>query len=430
MVGSDIRVFPAKGMMALTAVVMAVIVASVSLGASPAWAAKKKKKAPPAEAKAPVVKTPETIYAGEWNLMTLDGKKMPPYWTASVHGLTFVLNMDSPGSKCVINATMALEGRDVTLLTTSADCQGDKAGDVDEGQFTLHDPTLTFISKTHGKKWVFVRKMEKKPEAVTPSADEGDLAAAPRPPAPREEPSAEKLVRITLTKPDTVTPMGEVEFVWDAQREAIRYFFVLDGKEDKGDLIDTSSELFNSSCDVNICRITKKLTPGYYTGRVDAVFNKRAGTKVKISVGAPEEKKGAKGKGKPASSANAPAGIIGPVGRIAEASVSEFKWNAVPGGSTYEVHVQKAGAGAGAAKIQSGDKQLWCKDEVCSVTLKEPVGPGDYIWWVETEILSHGKPKSFSVRGNEPPPQPKPVERAPAPVKKKKSWREGPGGGL
>jgi len=383
----------------------------------------------PGEAKAA-----KSSYDGQWTLHSLGGDKVLPYWTVSIGNGKFILRTDSPETKCSTTATMEMEGRDVTFTTTATNCRGDSKGDVDKGTLSLYGNTLTFISKTHGKKWVFVRVVKERPAAKSqpaaqaPSGKRSTAKSSSRNPIVVADPVEPAMERITVTNPGSTVKMGEVYVSWMAVRDASRYNFSLEGREDGGEFVETMEEVYNSLCEGMICSKTKVLKPGYYTVRIDS-FYKIISSKVSLTVGAqepvnPKSSKKSKARKAPPPP-TPPSDITGPVGPVTEPTVSLFQWPAMSGATTYELHILKKGAAPENAIIHMGDHELLCKAEPCSVTLPNPITEGEYTWWVESSALSYGKERSFYVVDPSAP-KSKGLEPAPAP-KKKKSWRDGPG---
>ncbi|MDH5637314.1 MAG: hypothetical protein OEZ04_02365 [Nitrospinota bacterium] len=348
----------------------------------------------------------KTSYNGKWTLVSLNGQKVKPYWEAQIRGSKFTLYTSVPRRRCKTVAKMAVDGRYVTFTTTSTSCKGEKKGDVDRGLISLFGATLTFVSKTNGQKWVFVknlaqvkktaakRKRESSPEAPS------DFRRYKAPTAPKKsknpvvvaERKSPKIIRISPLTLKEKIPAGHMSVTWIKRSAALNYYFNIEGTLKRGGLFQKANEVYNSTCDPNVCRQNLRLEAGYYTVRIDSEY-RVVGPKVKLEVGAKPKRK--RSKIRPAT---APDGLIGPVGPIAENEVSVFRWNQAKGGVTYELHVQKVGKSSDDAIIHMGDKGLLCNgDGPCSVTLSEPLGPGNYIWWVEANVLSYGKGRSFSV---------------------------------
>ncbi|MDH5509786.1 MAG: hypothetical protein OEZ32_05455 [Nitrospinota bacterium] len=345
-------------------------------------------------------------YDGKWTLVSLNGQKVKPYWVADIRGDKFTLYTSVPKRKCKTVAKMAVDGRFVTFTTTSTSCKGEKKGDVDRGLISLFGATLTFVSKTHDQKWVFVKDLAKvertaaKRKLKSSSEDSTKLKISRAPasskksknPVVVEEYNSPKIVRISPLSPEEKIPAGPVSVTWIKQSAALNYYLNIEGTLKRGGIFQQAHEFYNSTCETNVCRKNLILEPGYYTARIDSEY-RVVGSKVKLEVGAKPA-----GKRSKASSVTPPDDIIGPVGPIMENEVSLFQWNQAKGGVTYELHVLKAGQSPDEALVHIGDMGLLCKGSgPCSVTINEPLGPGNYIWWVEVNVLSYGKGRSFSV---------------------------------
>ena len=361
----------------------------------------------------------KTSYDGNWTLVSLDGQKVKPFWTAVIKGSKFVLHTKIPGHSCSTTAKMVVDGRFATLTTTSTNCKGEKVGDVDRGAISLFGRTLTFASHTHNKKWVFVKDLaqaqrtaatRKREAEPSTSLSLGKKLDSPKPvkqsknPVVVSPPQSPKIVRISPLSPDKRVPPGPVTISWIKRPDALRYFLSIDGtltyKTAEGvnkskALFEKALEFYNSTCDVNICSENENLAPGNYTARVDSVY-KITSSKVKLEVGAKPAKKKRGSRTPPPPTP--PDDILGPVGPVMEEQVSTLQWKPAKGGSTYKLYIQKQGQSPADAMVHMGDAGLLCVSKgPCSVTLSEPLGPGNYIWWFEAEVMSYGKEYSFTV---------------------------------